>query len=33
MKSASKVVPFPANKAPARGRDEIAFLPAALEIV
>jgi hemolysin D len=33
MKSASKVVPFPASKAPARGRDEIAFLPAALEIV
>jgi hemolysin D len=33
MKSASKVVPFPANKSPARSRDEIAFLPAALEIV
>ncbi|QPF94612.1 HlyD family type I secretion periplasmic adaptor subunit [Bradyrhizobium commune] len=34
MKSASnKVVPFPASKAPARSRDEIAFLPAALEIV
>lgn len=33
MKSASKVVPFPASKAPVRSRDEIAFLPAALEIV
>lgn len=33
MKSASKVVPFPASKAPPRSRDEIAFLPAALEIV
>ncbi|WFU76444.1 HlyD family type I secretion periplasmic adaptor subunit [Bradyrhizobium sp. CB2312] len=33
MKSASKVVPFPASRAPARSKDEIAFLPAALEIV
>lgn len=33
MKAASKVVPFPASKAPVRSRDEIAFLPAALEIV
>ncbi|WP_027553075.1 HlyD family type I secretion periplasmic adaptor subunit [Bradyrhizobium sp. Cp5.3] len=33
MKSASGVVPFPVIKAPARGKDEIAFLPAALEIV
>ncbi|QQO17760.1 HlyD family type I secretion periplasmic adaptor subunit [Bradyrhizobium diazoefficiens] len=33
MKSASKVVAFPAGKDPVRSRDEIAFLPAALEIV
>ncbi|QOZ69847.1 HlyD family type I secretion periplasmic adaptor subunit [Bradyrhizobium arachidis] len=33
MKSASKVVPFPASRAPVRSKDEIAFLPAALEIV
>lgn len=33
MKSASKIAPFPASKAPVRSRDEIAFLPAALEIV
>ncbi|QOG22537.1 MULTISPECIES: HlyD family type I secretion periplasmic adaptor subunit [Bradyrhizobium] len=33
MKSASKVVPFPACRAPVRSKDEIAFLPAALEIV
>ena len=33
MKSANKVVPFPASRAPVRSKDEIAFLPAALEIV
>jgi hemolysin D len=33
MKSAKKIVAFPSERAKSRNRDEIAFLPAALEIV
>lgn len=33
MKSVNKIVAFPAEQAKSRHRDEIAFLPAALEIV